>query len=103
MVGPVPSAAGRRISPALAAIRHQGDHEIQSPWYGQRTGSPERWRISVFAKSIACGALPDTPPDTSVDIAQQDLLDYLRRYWNFRGQMELQEGKPDWWTATPTT
>lgn len=65
--------------------------------------TPERWRISVFANGIACGALPDTPPDTPVEAAQQDLLDHLRRHWNFRGQLTWREERPDWWVATPTT
>jgi len=67
--------------------------------------TPQRWRISVWElpEGVGCGALPDTPPDAPVEAAQQDLLEHLRRHWNFKGQLTWREERPDWWVATPTT
>ncbi|MGW9198728.1 hypothetical protein [Micromonospora chersina] len=67
--------------------------------------TPQRWRISVMEtpEAIGCGDLPDTPPDAPIEVAQQDLIDHLRRHWNFTGQLTWREQRPDRWIATPTT
>ncbi|BEL05545.1 hypothetical protein Q0Z83_037360 [Actinoplanes sichuanensis] len=65
--------------------------------------TPSRWRISIVEAdgSMGCGALPDTAPDVPAEVAQQDMLDHLRRHWDFAGELTWQETKPDWWAAEP--
>jgi hypothetical protein len=66
--------------------------------------TPTEWRISVSEEpgGFGCGSLPDTPPDAPIETAQQDMLDHLRRHWNFTGDLTWQQTKPDWWAAEPT-
>ncbi len=63
--------------------------------------TPQRWRISVneIPNAMKCGDLPDTPPDAPIEVAQRDLHEHLRRYWNFTGHLTWRQTKPDWWTA----
>jgi hypothetical protein len=65
--------------------------------------TPGRWRISVAEESgaIACGDLPDTAPDVPAGIARQDMLDHLRRYWNFAGELTWHELEPGRLAAEP--
>jgi hypothetical protein len=64
-----------------------------------------RWRISVTEEdgALRCGALPNTSPDAPTEVAQQDMLNHLRRHWDFTGELSWQETQPDWWAAEPTT
>ena len=65
--------------------------------------TPQQWRITVSESpaAMACGALPDTPPDAPIDVAQEALLDHLRQHWNFKGQLTWRQTKPDSWIAEP--
>ncbi|NJC70825.1 hypothetical protein HC031_14025 [Planosporangium thailandense] len=68
--------------------------------------TPRCWRVSVFEEppgGIGCGELPGTSPDAAVEIAQRDLLEYLRREWNFTGELAWEQTKPDWWAAEVIT
>jgi hypothetical protein len=67
--------------------------------------TPDRWRITVaeIPNAIGCGALHDTPPDAPIEVAQQELLEMLRRSWDFTGQLTWTQTAPDWWAAEPTT
>jgi hypothetical protein len=67
--------------------------------------TPREWRITVceIPDAMACGDLPDTPPDAPIEVAQRDLLEHLRRYWNFTGELTWQQTKPDRWAAEPTS
>jgi hypothetical protein len=61
------------------------------------------WRISVAgeADGIGCGALPDTAPDAPAETAQQDMLEHLRRHWNFTGELVWHEIEPGHWAGEP--
>ncbi|GII24643.1 hypothetical protein [Planosporangium mesophilum] len=65
--------------------------------------TPKGWRVSVteIPGAIGCGVLPDTPQDAPIEIAQDDLLQYLRQYWNFEGTLTWQQTEPNWWAAEP--
>ena len=65
--------------------------------------APTEWRITVHqgAAGIACGALPDTPPDAPAHVARADLAEHLRRHWGFTNRLAWQETEPDWWSARP--
>jgi hypothetical protein len=67
--------------------------------------TPTEWRISVAEEggAIACGALDDTASDASAEAAQQEMLDHLRRHWDFTGELTWHETTPDRWAAEPTT
>jgi hypothetical protein len=67
--------------------------------------TPRCWRITVSEEpgGLGCGELPGTPPDASIEVAQQNLLDHLRRHWNFTSELTWQQTQPDWWAAEPTT
>ncbi|MFC4068646.1 hypothetical protein [Actinoplanes subglobosus] len=67
--------------------------------------TPDRWRISVTEEddAIGCGGLPGTAADAPIEVAQQDLLDHLRRHWGFTGDLSWHETEPDWWAAEPTS
>ncbi|MFC5004446.1 hypothetical protein ACFPIJ_42300 [Dactylosporangium cerinum] len=66
--------------------------------------TPTKWRISVaeVPDAIACGDLPDTPPDAPIEVAQHDLEAHLRRHWNFTGELTWSQTEPDSWAAEPT-
>jgi hypothetical protein len=41
--------------------------------------------------TIGCGALPNTAPDAPAEVAQQDMLNHLRRHWDFTGELTWQK------------
>jgi len=63
------------------------------------------WRITVaeIPDAIACGELPDMPPDASIEVAQRGFEAHLlRRRWDFTGELTWHQTEPDCWAAEPT-
>jgi hypothetical protein len=67
--------------------------------------TPRAWRITVceIPDAMACGALPNTPPQAPIEVAQRDLLEHLRVCWGFAGELTWHQTEPDGWAAEPVT